>query len=189
MSAHEGKQVVSEHLGSRSGTAESFRQEFDHSFARARLPAETAFDDLLAVTIGGQPHILRLAEIAAVHADQRIVPVPSTEPWLIGIVAFRNTLAPVYDLRLLLGFPEGPPPRWMVLARAPSPIALAFDRFDGHLRVPAGQVSTAGGDGTPRLHVRGVLQQQDLARPVIDLASVIEAIARKVRRDDPPKER
>jgi chemotaxis signal transduction protein len=181
--------AMSAQPGSRGGTAEIFRQEFDHSFARARVPVETAFDDLLAVTIGGQPHILRLAEIAAVHADQRIVPLPSAEPWLIGIVAFRNTLAPTYDLRLVLGYPAGPPPRWMVLARAPSPVGLAFDRFDGHLRVPAGQMATAAGDGAPRLHARGVLQLGELVRPVIDLASVIEAIARKVRRDDPPKER
>ena len=109
---------------------------FDESFAAARITAPT-LADVLAIEIAGHAYALRLAEIAGVFVDRPITKLPSRRPAVIGLVGFRNTFAPVFDLATLLGHAAGgAAPRWLVIA-AYAPIAFAFAGFAGHLRVPA----------------------------------------------------
>jgi chemotaxis signal transduction protein len=165
---------------SEHGTALSLRRAFDQSFAEApRQEPAGAFEDLLAVQVGGAPHAFRLAEIAAVHSDRRVVPVPSSAPELVGIAGFRNILAPVYDLCALLGYPIGAASRWLVLARGPQPIAFAFDSFERHLRVPVDRLHDSADDGGAQPYLRGAVEA-DLVRPIIHFAALLEAIARRV---------
>jgi chemotaxis signal transduction protein len=159
-------------------TALRFRSEFDRSFASPPRLETALFEDLLAVRVAEDPHVFRLGELAGLHADRRIVPVPSQRAELLGISGFRNTIVPIYDLRVLLGYPNGPPPRWLVLARGSPTIGFAFDRMEGLVRLPRDVVSlSAGADGN-RKHVRGAVHT-DAARPIIHVASLLEAIARR----------
>jgi chemotaxis signal transduction protein len=101
---------------------------------------------------------------------------------MLGIAAFRGVLAPVFDLRFLLGHSHGPTPRWVVLTGTPDPVALAFDLFEAQLRVPRADVFSE----TPELerlrprHVRGAVRTADVVRPLIHIASVIETVTRRV---------
>jgi chemotaxis signal transduction protein len=158
--------------------AATLRESFDRAFADApRPPAQTL--DFLAVGIAGARFVIRLGDTAGLYADRVIVPLPTSVSELLGIASFRNVLAPVFDLRTILGYAVSVAPRWLVLARAPQPIGLAFDSFDGQLRVsPSDVAESARGAGT---HLAGVLTTQDGARPVIDFASVLEAITRRAR--------
>ena len=65
--------------------AEQLRRSFDASFARAHATDERASDRLLAVRVGDDPYALRLAQVLALHADRKIVPIPSTAGGLLGI--------------------------------------------------------------------------------------------------------
>lgn len=156
----------------------SLREAFDRSFAEAPRAAPRTLD-FLAIGIADARFAIRLGDTAGLYADRVIVPLPTSVTELLGIASFRNVLAPVFDLRTILGYAVSTPPRWLVLARSPQPIGLAFDTFDGQLRVSPDDVAeSARGAGT---HLAGVLTTQDGARSVIDFASVIEAIARRAR--------
>jgi purine-binding chemotaxis protein CheW len=159
------------------------RRAFDSSFARPAIVDASPGENVLAVSIRSQRYAFRLRDISGLHADKRITRVPSPVPALLGIAGFRGTVLPVYDLGLLLGHAAADAPRWLVVA-AGEPVALAFDAFDQHLRVPADAiVPDLRGDGGAR-HVREVLHAQEL-RPVIHVASVLASIRNLVLDDQP----
>jgi len=168
-----------------SATAAALRNAFDRSFAEAPILDETPYEDVLAITIAGQPYALRLSEVGALHRDRKIVPVPSREPTLLGIAAFRGTLAPVYDFAALLGCPAGSSIRCLILARGPAPVGLAFEALEGQRRVKRDGISFPAHDGTG--HVHGTVRIASSVRPLIHVASVVLAIARRIEAN-PTKE-
>jgi purine-binding chemotaxis protein CheW len=135
---------------------------------------------VLALRVGGDPYVVRLAEVQGVLAKQRIVPVPSPVPELLGIAGCRGAIVPVYSLRALLSpggaaGPQGELAAWVLLAGAPSPIGFAFDSFDGTLRVPPTDV--APGAARPH-HVHETLRVADGLRGIIDMRSIVERVQR-----------
>jgi chemotaxis signal transduction protein len=155
--------------------AAALRRAFDRSFAEPLPAGLAAFEDFLAIRIGGTAYAVRLPEIAGLHAGRKVVPIPRTAPELLGIVGLRGTVVPVFDLRVLLGCPEGAGPRWLMLARSSQPVALAFEQFEGYLRIAAAPEPALK---TSR-HISEAVLVAGVPRPIIDMASLLEAIARR----------
>ncbi len=170
-----------------SGTAAALRSAFDRSFAEAQTLDGAPCENLLAITIAGRPYALRLSEVGSLYRDRKVVPVPSREPAILGIAAFRGTLAPVYDLAALLGCRAESAPRCLILTRDRAPVGLAFEALDGQRRVLRDGISFPEHDGTG--HVHGTVRIAGTVRPLIHIASVVEAIAKRIEGHDPPKER
>lgn len=173
-----------------AGSAAQLRHDFDQSFAQApqEAPEAAGSEDYLAIRLGADPHALRLAEIASLAPLAALTRVPGPCPELLGLIGSRGRLVPVYDLRALLGYaapalprqaPGGPPgtqglPRWQVVLAA-QPVALAFDGFEGHLRLP--RQAAAADSGQTHRHVREVLHAGPAGvRPIVSLESVLEVI-------------
>lgn len=166
-----------------AGTAAELRREFDASFASRASAERSVLEDVLAIRIGGDPYALRLSAIAGLYTDLRPVEIPSPVAELLGVVAIRGLLAPAYDLAALLGHPRAPGSRWLILARAPGPVALAFAGFDAHLRLPEDSFAQHedGGDGSSTPLIRGSVRAAGVLRPLIHVPGVlttIEALAR-----------
>jgi len=158
-----------------SEKAVALRAAFDRSFAeRARLQTST-HADFLTIRLGTHPFALRLADVASLVTDREITRLPGPRAELIGIAGFRGAIVPVYDLGALLSYPASPAPRWLVVASA-AQVALAFEAFDGHMRVAADAVTPGDGKGPAGTYVREVLQWGGVACHIIELAQVIEAI-------------
>jgi chemotaxis signal transduction protein len=156
--------------------ADQLRQEFDASFASAHTTDERGHERLLAIRVGDDPHAIRLAQISALHADRKVVPIPSSAHGLLGIAGMRIGMVAVYDLRVLLGYRPSAPARWMVLVRAGETIGLAFDRMEAHLRVTREQMQSLD----ERRHAQfivGAVHDGSVVRSVIDLEAVARAIA------------
>jgi chemotaxis signal transduction protein len=127
------------------------RLDFDRAFAGAPEAARGDQLDLLLVRVAERPYALRLSDIAAVHAERRIVPVPTPDSKLRGLVGLRGGLAPVFDLALTLGHSRAEAPHWLLELRSPKPCALAFDELLQHLRLPADALArTVTGGATHR---------------------------------------
>jgi purine-binding chemotaxis protein CheW len=155
---------------------------FDQTFAEAPRSDASPEDDFLAVSIGGDPYAIRLSEVAGLLSDRRVTWLPGSVTELIGLMSLRGVLVPVYDFRALLGYPRGAVPRWFLIAAA-TPVALAFDRFDGHLRVPRAAVSTGSAQSPATLLpcVHEVVRTHEFVRPIIHMPGVLDAIAELVR--------
>ena len=165
-------------------TVLALRREFDAAFARAPLMESAARENLLAVRLGGDGYVLRVAQIAGLHADKLISPLATPVEELKGLAGFRGKAAPVYDLAALLGYPNAGKTRWLVLARSVEPLALAFETFEAHFSAAAAEIVRAPG---ATLKVAPAIQPQvfdavsfeGAMRPVIDLASIVDTIRRR----------
>jgi chemotaxis signal transduction protein len=178
---------VSRDEGRTMKSADAMRSEFDRAFATATAATDTQTHDFLAVRAGGDPYALRLADVAALHRDRKIVRLPNRSVELLGIAGFRGVMAPVYDLGALLGYPASTP-TWLVITRGRSPVGLAFEEFEAHVRVTEDGMSSVDKGKGARHHVRGAVRAHNALRPLIHIASILEAIAARVQADAPSKE-
>lgn len=149
------------------------KQAFDASFAELPRAAEGDQADFLALRCGGEPWALRLQDIAALVHGKKVTPLPGSPPELLGLAGFRGVTVPVYALDGLLSLSRQPAPEWMVLSATATRVALAFESFEGHLRVPRSQVVL---DAT-RHHVDSFVE----GRPVIALEPVLQDLTVRVR--------
>jgi chemotaxis signal transduction protein len=158
-------------------SAADLKRGFDRAFSQAPATLADAQDDLLAVEIGGDPYAIRLPEVAGLVSDGSVMPLPGSVPAMLGLMAIRGDLVPAYDLRILLDYPRGAPSRWLLIA-AGTRVALAVDRFEGHLRVARGRVSPgATAHASSRSsYFREVVRTGERTRPVIHVASVLDQI-------------
>jgi chemotaxis signal transduction protein len=168
------------------------RAEFDRAFSSPAVPRARDGTRLLGIRVGGDPFALALDDVVAIHVDRKIVPVPSAAATLLGIASFRGALAPVHDLRLVLGYPARAPTRWLVLVAGP--VGLAFDAFDGQLAAPSAQEPPpAEAKPAPRSRssalTRGLVHAGDTIRPLIDVAAVLAAVGNRPAGTPEKKER
>jgi chemotaxis signal transduction protein len=157
----------------------TLREEFDHSFALAAVQGQAEQLDFVAIRIAGDPYVLRLSEVASLHADRRLVGAPSLLPELRGIAGFRGILTPVYDLGALLGYAAQANSKWLVVAQWSAPIAFAFEAFETHLRIPTDRVSLASSNASSA--VNGAVQYGDAAVPLLHLPSLIEGVLQRIK--------
>lgn len=172
-----------------TGRVEELRRAFDCSFAEAPRSDVASLEDLLEITVGGTPYAVRITEISGLFADRKITPLPTTVPELLGITGFRGSVLPVYDLAAMLGYPiaAAAKARWLAIAAA-LPVGLAFERFERHQRIGRHAiVAQVRGDGQVR-HVRDVFQSRETVRPIVSVASVLEAITSRVGPGRPGRE-
>jgi purine-binding chemotaxis protein CheW len=170
---------MSENLSSAAARAADMRVAFDRAFAdRVRFDT-TATESLLAIRVGEQSCAIRLSEITGLFADKKITRVPGSGVALLGIAGFRGTIVPVYSLQTLVGRSGDRSgtrtPRWLVIAAA-APIALAFEAFEGQLRVPPDAILPRQSRPEMKSYAREFVQAQNLVRPIMHLPSVLDAI-------------
>ena len=160
-----------------TGRAADLREAVDRSFAQERRRDLTVMQSLLAFSLAGEPYAMRLSEISSVVSGRPITAVPDAGVALLGFAGFRGTIVPVYDLHVLLGRAPCETPRWLAMA-ASAPVVLAFETFDGHLRVtPDAVMPREGGEQAERL-VREVVVTDERVRSIVHLPSLIDAIVK-----------
>lgn len=167
--------AVTDGLPRAAARAAVLRAAFDRSFAEPSRLDMNLMEDLLMVRAGDDVFAIRLSDIAGLYADKKITRVPGGDPALLGIAGFRGTIQPVYGLATLLGRPAEAAPRWLVIAAA-APIALAFDGFDGHLRVASETIRPTDASAKELPFARDFVPVQQFVRPILHLPSILDAI-------------
>ncbi len=166
-------------------SAMRLRSEFDQGFAGAHAPEAPAQLDLLLIRVAEHTYALRLDQVLAVHVDRKLVQAPGPRPELLGLVGVRGLVAPVYDLRRLLGYAPAGEPRWLALARGNAPFAVAFEHFERHLRVPESDVVLADVNLAGHAFASGSLRTGATALPVIDLLAILASVTHGKRSATP----
>jgi purine-binding chemotaxis protein CheW len=166
--------------------ARELARDFDRSFSAA--PAAVASSttlDFLVVRIGTETYALRLTQVRGLIADPRVTRVPSPDARLLGVVAVRGAIVPVFSLPLLLGHASGPRPSWMVLAGKSDMLGLAFDSYDSLLRAGPDQVAAAAGEEHGRAWLHQIVRVGERSLPVVDVPALVDDIANNHRNVGP----
>jgi chemotaxis signal transduction protein len=162
--------------------AAELRRSFDESFAAAAETVTADVEDLLGLRVGGDAYAVRLGEITALLPERKIVALPSPIPELLGLAGLRGGIVPVYSLRALLGYGAGTErTAWIILAGAEPLVGLAFDQFEGHLRIARSQIAVRS-DAASRAHVAETAQVEGALRGLIGVRSMVATIQERVAR-------
>lgn len=154
--------------------ASELHDAFDRGFATAALPADAARTDFLCIQVGGQRAALPLRDIASLHADLRIVALPTRTPALLGVAAIRAAVVPIYDLSAAFGSAGTGGTRWIALLRG-GLAGFAFASFDGHARIADASIAAT----TQRGHISGQFVLDGQPHPILDIGFVLTAIGRR----------
>jgi purine-binding chemotaxis protein CheW len=157
--------------------AAELRSAFDRGFTAPLRVDTAAKQGLLAIRVGAEPYVVRLSEISGLFAEKTITRVPGGAAALLGIAGFRGAIVPVYGLRTLLGHAGTQTPRWLVIA-ASAQVALAFEAFEGQLRVASDAVRHRQSGTEMPSSAREFVRTRDAVHPVLHLPSVLDAIAK-----------
>jgi chemotaxis signal transduction protein len=158
-----------------AGRAAELRLAFDCAFAEPVRLDTAAKEELLAIRIDTQAFAIRLSEISGLFAGKKITPVPGSHAALRGIAGFRGAIVPVYDLQILLGHASTATPRWLVIAAAAS-VALAFEAFEGQLRVARDAILPQPSRPEFRGYAHEIVRTRDFVAPIMHLPSLLDAI-------------
>jgi chemotaxis signal transduction protein len=156
-------------------TASELRADFDGAFARAHPLESPAVLDVLVVRVADHVYAMRLTEVAALYADRKLTEAPSPRRELLGLVGMRGVVAPVYDLRVLLGYTTVTSPRWLAQVDTPAPFVVAFEHFERHLRVPAQAWADTSAEARSHRFVRGSVNTPAGSLSLLDLHAVVES--------------
>lgn len=163
--------------GKRTGFADQaveLGRAFDRTFAQAPTLDAGASTGFLRVRVGGDAYAFALDAIVGLFVDKAVVPLPRAGPQMLGIAGIRGAIVPVYSLRGLLGYEvERECPRWLVLARSPAPVGLAFEQFGGYLEARPSDLAPA-----PRTdsHILGTLRSESGPCAILGIPSILEAL-------------
>ena len=155
--------------------AAKLRAAFDAAYAAPPRRDAAAGQDLLTIRVGSEPYAIRVSDIAGLFVDRKITPVPANDASLLGIAGFRGMIVPVHSLPVLLGLPATHAPRWLVIAAATS-VALAFDAFEGHLRVRSDSIVPQQSSARGCSFAPEFMHHAGIVRPVLHLVSVIASL-------------
>jgi purine-binding chemotaxis protein CheW len=152
---------------------------FDESFASAPGSEQQPLVPLIAILVSGDPAVLRARDILGIAKVKRILPFPSVFAEVIGIAGMRGVVVPVFDLAKLLQMPTAQGRTdWLVLANRESPIAFAFEKFEGQVEVSPAAIFSAetpsGADGPTLLARVG-----SSIRPVVEVPHLVEEIRKR----------
>lgn len=155
------------------------RQSFDGSFARPLAAAAAAPQKLLSIRTGGHKIMLRLDEVAGIHACPRLVPLPAPRPALLGIAGVRGRVLVVYNLAALLGedaaFAEAP--RWLLVPRLCEQLALAVHAIEAFVQVAADALHPIAMPDADALCTE-VLHEREVGRPVLSTERLLAVLRR-----------
>jgi chemotaxis signal transduction protein len=157
------------------------RAAFDRSFAEPPRTEEAPLQDFLGVRVGTDPYAIRLADISGLFADRPITPLTSDDPAFLGIAGVRGAVVPVYDLGAFLGYPPGAARRWLLLIGRAA-LGLAFEAFEGHLRLPRAALTAQVGHEGSAVLVQEVLHAVGLVRPIVQVTAILQTIEQGTRR-------
>ena len=173
--------------------AAQLRQAFDRTFALPPSLASPEVEDLLMISVAGDPYAIRLLDIAEILSQRRVVSVPSVTSDLLGLAGIRGGIVPVFGLSSILGYgPDSGSPRWMILCGSDEPIALAFSDFEGYLRLPTSALHADENFRATRERVKYVNQVASTPggpRAVISIALIMATIRNRISQHRPTKEK
>jgi purine-binding chemotaxis protein CheW len=156
---------------------EEMRRLFDESFAVAPHEHVAELEPMLAITVDAGRYAIPLREISGLAVlTEKIVPVPSRVPELLGLTGVRGIVVPVFDLAGLLGLKSRREQvHWLAFCgERQSPIALAFETMERMFEVPNTEI-VAHQEAHGR-HIPATLRDRATLRGLISISALVERI-------------
>ncbi len=156
--------------------AAELRLAFDQSFARPPLQQRDGSEGLLVFGVAGDSYGMRVRELSGMVMPRKVVWLPTSCRDLLGIVAIRGAIVPVYSVAALLSYQQEDDARWLVTGGTGEPVGLAFSDFEGWLSVTRTESYVSGQTGVARECISEVARDGDRPLPIVSIPKIIDGI-------------
>ncbi|MBI2795594.1 MAG: purine-binding chemotaxis protein CheW [Gemmatimonadetes bacterium] len=143
--------------------------------ALRELLAERGSAELLRFRVGRERFALRLAEVEEAVESPELHPIPEAPREMLGVVALRGRLVPVYAPARALGVRLDTPSIALVLAGLVRPIGIAVDDVEDVFTMAAAALRPAPGTDDPDGVLLGVTRHGRRLVSVLDGAALAAA--------------
>ncbi len=156
---------------------EEMRRLFDESFALAPPERVVEPEPMLAIGLESEHFAVPLRQISGLAMNsEKIVPVPSRTPELLGLTGIRGVVVPVFSLAKLLGFDSERQARWLVVCgERQSPIALAFESMERLFEASNNEIFVREEAASHRF-VNATVCEGTTLRGLINISALVEHI-------------
>lgn len=113
----------------------TLRSSFDESFSRPAGQEGAEHINCLVIKLHDDRFVLNMSEIKSIENEKQIIPLPNSQPHLLGISNIQGKILPVFCLEMLLGYQGSKNSKWLVTCGNEETIALAFEEFEGQISI------------------------------------------------------
>lgn len=159
-------------LNALTDAAAEMRRAFDQTFAAPEPPPAGETDDFLMVRVGGRPYALRVLELVRIEGQRKVLSLPGSSPWLLGLASAQGKIVPVYSLELVLGLPATTAVKtWLAICGREVQFGLAFDVLEDYVRIPRSEIF-----GAAEPNAQQAIRAAGALWPIVSLTSVTAAV-------------
>ncbi len=161
-----------------SARREALAKAFDASFAEPISDRRVVTRDYLVLRLEGRLFAIRVDELASVHKQRTIAPLPSPPRSCLGLAGVRGQVVVVYDFGELVGQGSARSGGWLLQSKKNPEVAFAVPEAERYLRAKADEFvprETEGDDACV-----GALTEESTTLSVISLGRLVEAIASRL---------
>lgn len=138
-------------------SAFQLKEEFDEQFASPRVLMPTRTDEFLIIRVGASRFALRVQELGGMFRCPKVIPFPSENAAVMGLLGVQGSIVVVYDTGMLLGATAARSATgWILLRRTDRSCGLFFDAPEGYRVVPRESIVSSREDPLERHDERQV---------------------------------
>ncbi|HXJ33512.1 MAG TPA: chemotaxis protein CheW [Candidatus Eisenbacteria bacterium] len=134
----------------------------------------------LTFSLGAEEYGVEILKVQEIKGYTTITPIPSTPPYVKGVMNLRGTIVPVVDLRLRLGMPAAectPFTVIIVMAVGTKVVGAIVDSVSDVVDVPRDDIQTTPhfGSGVDVRYIAGIAQTGEKLIVLLDVDAVLRS--------------
>ncbi len=168
---------MSDKTSSLSHTLAQMRQSFDQSFAEKPQPETTPGEPYILIGVSKARLAIKTSEVLSIESHKPVLSLPGHSNFFIGLTGIKGKLIPLYNLKSILGHESERKDElchWLAVVGGTSPLALAFQNFEGSVRIPESDVFMPS---EKQRNTREAFRLASQVISVLDIQSLISEIS------------
>lgn len=133
---------------------------------------------LCLFSIGEELYALPIEALTEIIIAQRIFPVPTTPPHVLGVINLRGNIVPIIDIRFALSLPQQSKPEQIIIVKhGPILLGIIVDNVTEVASVPESNFLPLPSDSTGRTrYFKSMVQREGGAAGLLDIDHLFSAV-------------
>jgi purine-binding chemotaxis protein CheW len=134
-------------------------------------------------TMGDELYAIPVEVLTEIIISQKIFPVPTTPPHVLGVINLRSTIVPIVDIRPALSLPKQSMPKQIAIIKNRAvTLGIVVDSVSEVVAVPNSSLMTVPDAGAPAgrsrsRFLKGIVQRKEGVAALLDMERIIEEIS------------
>ncbi len=134
-------------------------------------------------SMGGDFYAIPVELLTEIIISQKIFPVPTTPPHVLGVINLRGNIVPIVDIRSALSLPrQSLPSQIAILKNQEVTLGIVVDNVSEVISVPVSSVLAIPAETNPQAgksrsrFLKSIIQREEAVAALLDVEQIIEEI-------------